>query len=54
MHPTPNPGSAEALAAGCKCPRMDNRYGKGMYTDDDGQAQFVINMECPLHGAKGG
>lgn len=27
--PPPNPGSPEAVAIGCTCPRMDNGHGKG-------------------------
>lgn len=48
-----NPGSDEAVRAGCKCPVMDNRRGRGLYTDDSGRVQFVVSEECPLHGAKG-
>lgn len=46
---TPNPGSYEANALGCKCPTFDNRHGLGLYTDADGIAQFVINGDCPIH-----
>lgn len=43
----PKPGSDHAHALGCKCPRMDNGYGRGYM----GQAEiFVINETCPLHG----
>lgn len=44
------PGSIEAFAAGCKCPRMDNRWGRGIYDDENGVAQFVTAQNCPLHG----
>lgn len=40
-----NPGSPEAVKAGCTCPVMDNSHGEGR---PDGQ--FVISMDCPLHG----
>ena len=42
-----NPGSPEAGAKGCKCPVIDNHYGKGIR--DDGK-MFVIWESCPLHG----
>ena len=42
----PNPGSDEAQARGCLCPRMDNAYGRGHC----GVAGlFVWRMDCPLH-----
>lgn len=45
--PLPKPGSDHAHALGCKCPRMDNGYGRGYM----GQAEiFVINETCPIHG----
>jgi hypothetical protein len=40
----PNPGSDEAIAMGCSCPRMDNGYGRGSYKDG-----WVINLSCPVH-----
>lgn len=43
----PNPGSREAIDAGCTCPVMDNGYGRG-YMGMDGV--FVYTMECPIHG----
>jgi hypothetical protein len=48
----PNPGSDEAIKAGCKCPVIDNEHGKGVYWDEKGGALFWINAECPLHGIK--
>jgi len=53
---TPNPGSDEAWALGCKCPRMDNEWGRGIpYPRTDGldpveHPSFWVNGECPLHG----
>jgi len=45
----PNPGSREAVKAGCTCPVIDNRYGRGYY----GVAgEFVYNMSCPIHTIK--
>lgn len=41
----PNPGSDEAVEQGCKCPRMDNSYGKGYMMTDN----FIISEECKLH-----
>ena len=46
----PNPGSDEALAAGCQCPVMDNGHGRG---SSWGPGKFWINADCPLHGGKG-
>ena len=47
-----NPGSKEAIEAGCKCPQMDNGYGRGWGTDEKGNAIFVISGGCPIHGGK--
>ena len=44
-----NPGSEEAIKAGCKCPTIDNNNGDG-YMGQDGV--FVQNEYCPLHGRK--
>ena len=41
-----NPGSDEAVVNGCRCPRMDNGYGRGR-----GDGQFVMNEDCPMHGS---
>ena len=46
----PNPGSDAAIAAGCRCPVMDNAHGRGMYEDEDGRPVFVRRLDCPLHG----
>ena len=43
----PNPGSDEAVDAGCTCPVMDNHKGGGAYGKD---GAFWINAECTLHG----
>lgn len=48
-----NPGSPEAKAQGCTCAVMDNRRGKGMYIDRNGDAIFVISGGCPLHSPEG-
>lgn len=49
-----NPGSDEAVAAGCLCPIIDNAYGRGHsnWVDDKGGPVFVYNDDCPLHGEK--
>ena len=50
-----NPGSDEAIAAGCTCPVMDNGHGRGLLggvTDEQGLVMFVITLDCPLHGRK--
>lgn len=44
------PGSHEAIKQGCTCPRMGNRYGKGMYINKKSESLFVYNLECPIHG----
>jgi len=43
----PRPGTSEAVFRGCKCPTVDNHYGKGF----DGTPEFwVISASCGLHG----
>lgn len=43
-----NPGSDEAIAAGCACPVIDNGHGRGYMGQPD---VFVYTVGCPLHGA---
>lgn len=51
MTEKPNPGSDEAINAGCKCAVLDNNHGAGCgRTDDDGRPLFWINNDCQLHG----
>ena len=46
-----NPGSSEAVAAGCLCPPIDNHFGVGRVTSDpDAPRQFVRSWSCPMHG----
>ena len=45
----PNPGSIEAIEAGCTCPVVDNFYGLGMYVHIDGTVSYVYNLDCPIH-----
>lgn len=45
-----NPGSDAAIADGCRCPRMDNSYGRGYYCQE---GVFVYTQGCPLHWPEG-
>ena len=47
----PPPGSADALGQGCTCPVYDNAHGAGMGRDEHGQVVYVMDWDCPLHGA---
>lgn len=42
----PNPGSAEAVTAGCRCPVFENRKGLGL-EGRDGIYAYVLG--CPVH-----
>ena len=44
----PPPGSPEAVAADCLCPRSDNHNGHG---SDWGPNTYWMNANCPLHGS---
>lgn len=44
----PNPGSKEAIDAGCICPVIDNHHGKGVPKWGGGTA-FWYTEGCPLH-----
>lgn len=46
---SPNPGTDEAIAAGCTCPVLDNRHGKGYYGIGGGDGVFCYSEGCPLH-----
>ena len=46
----PPPGSDNARAEGCRCAVMDNRRGRGIYNDKNGEPMFVISEACPMHG----
>lgn len=48
MTDKPAPGSGEAVVNGCTCPVMDNGRGVGFLID--GERQFWISGDCPLHG----
>ncbi len=47
--PKLNPGSNEALAAGCRCPVLDNSHGLGVVGLGD-KFGWVVNSDCPMHG----
>lgn len=53
VQPVPPPGSEDAVVLGCRCPRIDNGYGRGYMggfaKDDDGNVLYVIADACPLH-----
>lgn len=44
----PNPGSDEAISAGCTCPVIDNAHGKGFRGRS---GEFVMFDDCPIHGS---
>jgi hypothetical protein len=44
-----NPGSAEAVKAGCTCDVSENRNGRGVLCDS-GIRVFRSDDDCPLHG----
>lgn len=43
---TPNPGSAEAIEQGCKCPILDNNHGRFAPWPPDG---WWNAGNCPVH-----
>lgn len=45
----PRPGSYDAQALGCKCPVLDNHYGRG-YWGDGKKYGWVHREDCPIHG----
>lgn len=53
---TPNPGSREAVRAGCTCPVIDNHYGRGrsLLATDTGERLFWYDSGCPVHCARTG
>lgn len=48
-YPIPNPGSHEAQAVGCKCPVIDNGRGAGAWISPQGEPEFWISEDCPVH-----
>lgn len=49
LHPLGRPGSEQARANGCNCPRAENRHGEGLYIDSDGVPVFAVRNSCPIH-----
>ena len=43
------PGSDSAAAAGCRCPILDNHFGRGRYGDGY-RYGWLYSVDCPLHG----
>ena len=41
-----DPGSTQAIKAGCTCPVLDNCHGKG-YMGQEGV--FIYSFDCPYH-----
>ncbi len=52
-HREPFPGSEAARALGCRCPMLDNAYGRGymggIRDSETGELVFVVAQGCPLH-----
>lgn len=49
----PNPGSDEAIKAGCICAVLDNHHGAGCGTfNEDGTPHFWIRLDCPIHACE--
>jgi hypothetical protein len=46
----PNPGSDEAIEAGCTCAVLDNNHGRGFLYG--GVLAFWITSGCPIHSPK--
>lgn len=46
MNTKPPPGSPEAIALSCSCPRMDNHHGKGYLGIQD---IYVYSGACAFH-----
>lgn len=45
-----NPGSDEAIENGCRCPVIDNRYGRGVWDSPENVYVFWYSSDCPIHG----
>lgn len=46
MSDEPNPGSDDAIEAGCICPVLDNSHGRGFMGQE---GIFWITAGCPIH-----
>jgi hypothetical protein len=47
----PNPGSAQAVNLGCRCPVIQNHWGAGVKQLGGGR-KFWVAEECPLHAER--
>ena len=49
----PNPGTTEAINAGCRCAIIDNGHGRGymggVKDKTTGETMFVYTVGCPVH-----
>ncbi len=57
MIKTPNPGSPDAVKAGCTCPIMDNHHGAGIAMPNGRgglDTLFWKSGDCPLHAIQEG
>lgn len=47
-----NPGSSEAIYAGCRCPIVDNNHGeRPVWPATETQPEgWYIALDCPIHG----
>lgn len=43
----PNPGSQAAIDLGCRCPILDNHYGRGIVFGHE--TVFWYNDDCKVH-----
>ena len=48
QEPELKPGAPDALAQGCTCDPIQNRYGAGQHENDS--AVYFPDQDCPLHG----
>ena len=48
----PNPGTQEAIDAGCTCPVMDNGRGWGFCGMGGGKGIYCYSEGCPIHWPK--
>lgn len=49
-YPWPNPGSPDAILAGCTCAVIDNHHGRGF--EIQGELVFWFSSDCPVHVAQ--
>ena len=50
----PQPGTKEAVDAGCSCPEIDNTLGPERFVLNpeviDGSILYLLTVNCSLHG----